>query len=341
MIGRRTLVAGAGTLAATAAHAQYFPRGLEERQLRFAGSGGATLAGTLLLPRISEIQKVPGVVLVAGSGPTDRDGNNPLIPMRVDLLKEIAQALGHAGIASLRYDKRGIGGSAIHERPSVESQQNYFAWDRFVDDVEAAHAELVRHDQVKPYATALLGHSEGGMLAIAATMAMGKRRPYGLVLASTPGRPLGDIVREQIARSLPELSASAERIMDSIRRTGRVPPDGPPAFRSIFPAYAGAFLQAAFAFDPAATLARTDCPCLLLHGGADIQVVPPDDIQPLIDTLGRRNAPGEVLIAPKVSHNLKLVSGPGDPGFAGPLAPAIAIKLTGWLVHLLGARSVL
>ena len=47
--------------------------------MRFAGSDGATLAGTLLLPLVSELQRVPGVVLVAGSGPTDRDGNNPLV----------------------------------------------------------------------------------------------------------------------------------------------------------------------------------------------------------------------------------------------------------------------
>jgi len=338
MIGRRTLVMGAAMLAATTAQAQYFPRGTKERPVRFAGSGGVTLAGTLALPMISEIQKVPGVVLVAGSGPTDRDGNNPLIPARVDLLKEIAQALARAGIASLRYDKRGIGGSAVRQQHAHDRPESYFTWDQFVGDVQAAHGELLRHGEIKPYATALLGHSEGGLLAIAAAVAMGPRRPYALVLASTPGRPLGDIVREQIARSLPALSTSAERIMDSIRSTGRVPPDGPPAFRSVFPAYAGAFLQAAFAFDPARTLAQTDIPCLLLQGGADIQVVPPQDVQPLIDTLASRRAPGEAFISPLVSHNLKRVNTPDDPGFTGPLAPAIEIKLTGWLSHLLGAR---
>jgi alpha-beta hydrolase superfamily lysophospholipase len=341
MIGRRLLLAGAAMLAATETRAQYFPRGIEEREVRFAGSGGVALAGTLVLPAISEIERVPGVVLVAGSGPTDRDGNNPLIPVRVDLLKEIARSLGRAGIASLRYDKRGIGGSAIHQRDAADRQESYFTWDQFVSDVQAAHAELVRHDEIKSYATALLGHSEGGLLAIAATAAMGKKRPYALVLASTPGRPLGEIVREQIARSMPSLGPTAERIMAAIRDTSQVPRDVPSAFRAVFPAYAGAFLKAAFAFDPAATLARTDVPCLLLQGGADVQVVPPRDVQPLLDTLSRRTAPGEALIAPMVSHNLKLVTGPDDPGFAGPIAPAIEIKLVGWLRHLLAAPSAL
>jgi uncharacterized protein len=166
---------------------------------------------------------------------------------------------------------------------------------------------------------------------------MGRKRPYGLVLASTPGRPLGQIVRQQIARTAPALSGPADRIMQAIRETGQVPPNGPPAFRAIFPDYAGTFLQAAFAFDPAVALAQTDIPCLLVHGAADVQVMAMGDIQPLIDALRRRQGPGEVLLAPEVSHNLKLVSGPDDPGFAGPLAPAISLKLTGWLRHLLAA----
>jgi alpha-beta hydrolase superfamily lysophospholipase len=337
MILRRGLLGGAAALAATSARAQYYPRGVEERQVRFPGTDGIMLAGTLALPTISEIQRVPGVVLVAGSGPTDRDGNNPLIPVKVDVLKDIAQTLGRAGIATLRYDKRGIGGSAVHPHQPFDRLESFFTWDQFVGDVQAAHAELLRHDEIKSYATALLGHSEGGALAIAATVAMGRRRPYGLVLASTPGRPLGEIVHEQILRTAPELSAPADRIIAAIRRTGQIPPGGPPAVRAIFPAYAGAFLQGAFAFDPAAALAQTDVPCLLLHGGADVQVVPLGDIQPLLDTLARRDAPGEAFVAPGVSHNLKRVTAAGDPGFAGPLAPAVAVRLVTWLAHLLGA----
>jgi alpha-beta hydrolase superfamily lysophospholipase len=337
MILRRALLGGAAALAATPARAQYYPRGIEEREARFPGADGITLAGTLALPTISEIQRVPGVVLVAGSGPTDRNGNNPLIPVKVDVLKDIAQALGRAGIATLRYDKRGIGGSAVHPRRPLDRLESFFTWDRVVGDVEAAHAELLRHDEIKPYATALLGHSEGGLLALAASVAMGKRRPYGLVLASTPGRPMGVIVREQIQRSAPELAATADRVIAAIQQTGHVPPDEPPAVKTLFPAYASTFLQAAFAFDPAAALEKTDAACLLVHGGADTQIVPLGDIQPLLDALAKRGAPGEAFVAPGVSHNLKRVEVAGDPGFAGPLAPAVSLKLVSWLAHLLGA----
>ncbi len=91
--------------------------------VRFTSKSAATLAGTLLLPLISELQEVPGVVLVAGSGPTDRNGNNPLVPERIDLLKQIAELLAHNGIASLRYDKRGIGDSTPRPRGSLAAEE--------------------------------------------------------------------------------------------------------------------------------------------------------------------------------------------------------------------------
>lgn len=329
---RRTLLA-AGALAPLAAQAQ----GIKERPVRFAGREGATLAGTLLLPMTSEMQYVPGVVLIAGSGPTDRDGNNPLIPARIDLLKQIAELLARAGIASLRYDKRGIGASTPRPRDSLAGQERFFAWDNFIGDVQAAHAELLRHDEVKPYATALIGHSEGGLLAIAAAAAMAAKRPHALVLAATPGRKLADIVRSQVARNGPAFASDADRIMTAIAATGHVPEDVPRELQLIFPSYAGSFLQGALAFDPAATLARLDNACLLLHGGADSQIVPLDDIQPLIDVMSRRAASSEALVVPAVSHNLKAVTDASDPGFAGPLAPAISTKLTSWLARLLGA----
>jgi len=332
------LAVAAAALAAQPAHAQVkYPQGTKQRQLRFAGTGGATLGGTLLLPMVSELQYVPGVVLVAGSGPTDRDGNNALVPARIDLLKQIAERLAGAGIASLRYDKRGIGASTTRPTTGLDEQEQFFAWENFVGDVQAAHAELLRHDEIKPYATALLGHSEGALLSLAAAAAMGKRGPYGLVLASAPGRPLGEIVRSQIGRNAPAFADRAQHVMAAILATGHVPADTPTELQLIFPAYGGPFFKSTLTLDPAELARGIDTPCLLLHGGADTQVVPMGDIQPLIEALAQRNRPAEVLVAPAVSHNLKTVFWPSDPGLVGPIAPVIADKLTSWLAHLLGA----
>lgn len=346
MIRRRAVLA-AGALTPATAWAQrsptesgWYAKGrTKERPVRFAGHGdGVTLAGTLLIPLFSEIQYVPGIVLVAGSGPTDRDGNNPLAPDRIDLLKDIAELLARNGIASLRYDKRGIGQSTPRPRGSLEEQEAFFAWDNFVGDVEAAHAELLRHDEIKSYATALLGHSEGGLLALAASRSLAAKKLHALVLAATPGRRLEAILRAQIARDAPPaLRLPADRAIAAILETGRVPNNLPPELQLLFPLYAGPFLQKLLSFDPASVLADSRTPCLLLQGGADRQVVPMEDVQPLIDALRDRGVSGEAVVIPQVSHNLKTVTGPLDPGFAGPLSPAVAAALLKWLVPALGA----
>jgi len=349
LIRRRALLA-AGLLTPGAAWAQkqtprppadggWYARGkTKEQPVRFAGKGGVTLAGTLLMPLFSEIQYVPGIVLVAGSGPTDRNGNNPLAPDRIDLLKDIAELLARNGIASLRYDKRGIGQSTPRPRGSLEEQEAFFAWDNFVGDVEAAHAELLRHDEIKPYATALLGHSEGGLLALAASKALAAKKLHALVLAATPGRRLDEILRAQIARDAPPaLRLPTDRAIATILETGRVPTNLPPELQLLFPLYAGPFLQKLLTFDPAVVLAESRMPCLLVQGGADRQVVPMEDVQPLIDALRTRGVSGEAVVIPQVSHNLKAVTSLLDPGFAGPLSPAVAAALLKWLLPALGA----
>jgi alpha-beta hydrolase superfamily lysophospholipase len=341
MIWRRALIA-AGLSFPVAADAKspwkgYYAAGTRQRAVRFAGSDGATLAGTLLLPAWSELQRVPGIVLVAGSGPTDRDGNNPLVPQRIDVLKLIAEVLAAAGIATLRYDKRGIGGSTARPRETLEAQERFFSWDNFVGDVAAAHDELIKHDEIKAYATALLGHSEGGLLLLAALPTITKNRPHGMVLASTPGRPMREIVRAQVNRGAPHLVDAVTAAMAAIEASGHVPADLPIELQALFPPYAGPYLQRMLAFDPAQALSTLDVACLVLQGAADRQVVPMEDVQPLIDALSKRGASGEAVIIPAVSHNLKLVSWPGDSGYGGPIAPAVAAKLVDWLVPMLGA----
>src|SRR5438067_1649273 len=79
-----------------------------EQHISFQGNGGITIAGTLVLPETANSDRlVPAVLLIQGSGPTDRDGNQPP-NLQTDLLRQLANILAGAGIASLRYDKRGM-----------------------------------------------------------------------------------------------------------------------------------------------------------------------------------------------------------------------------------------
>jgi alpha-beta hydrolase superfamily lysophospholipase len=336
MIGRRALLVAGALLPLPARAQRFYQSGTKERRVRFSGSGNVTLEGTLLLPIWSELQRVPGVVLIAGSGPTDRDGNNPIVPERIDLLRLLAELLAGAGIASLRYDKRGIGASTARPHDRLEAQEEVFAWRHFVADVQAAHAELLRHDEIKNYATGLVGHSEGGLLALAAATAMGTKRPHALVLLSTPGKPLRDIVRSQIARRAPQYLDETNRAMAAIEATGRVPGQLSPALQAVFPIYGGPFFKAALPFDPAAALGALDCSCLVLHGAADTQVVAMEDVAPLMKALGNRQVNGELFVVPGASHNLKSVLGNSGAGFAGPIVPSATDKFTSWLAQAFG-----
>jgi hypothetical protein len=157
-----------------------------------------------------------------------------------------------------------------------------------------------------------------------------------MVLLSTPGLPLVDILRAQIKRGAPSLVAPTDRAIAAVQATGHVPADLPRELDALFPPYAGPFLQKLLAFDPAATLLASKTGCLVIQGAADRQVVPMEDVQPLIDAMAKRNAPGEAVVVPGVSHNLKLVQWPNDSGFAGPIAPVVAARLREWLPPTLG-----
>ena len=94
------------------------PAPAAEREVQFEGAGGVRLSGTLLLPEAAT-RHVPAVVLVAGSGPTDRNGNQPPL-LWTGLLKQTAEMLADAGIASLRYDKRGLDRSGARPKDPGE-----------------------------------------------------------------------------------------------------------------------------------------------------------------------------------------------------------------------------
>ncbi|MFD2147860.1 alpha/beta hydrolase [Mucilaginibacter antarcticus] len=123
-----------------------------------------TIAGTLTIPKNTN-GKIPVVLIIAGSGPVDRDGNSAKLNLATNTYKLIAEALGKDGIASLRYDKRMVGESAIGQK------EENLRFDDYVDDAIGL-INLLKDDQ-RFSKVIVLGHSEGslvGMLAAASTV---------------------------------------------------------------------------------------------------------------------------------------------------------------------------
>ncbi|HET8747804.1 MAG TPA: alpha/beta hydrolase, partial [Ramlibacter sp.] len=128
---------------------------MPEQELALPTAWGQ-LAGTLALP--DSPAPWPAALLIAGSGPTDRDGNNPLLGTRIDNLRRLADALARRGVASLRYDKRGIGAS---EYPGLS--EDALRFEHLVDDAVALSGFLLQDGRFGRLA--LVGHSEGALIA--------------------------------------------------------------------------------------------------------------------------------------------------------------------------------
>jgi pimeloyl-ACP methyl ester carboxylesterase len=218
------------------------------------------LAGSMVLPAAGA--PFPVVLLIAGSGPTDRDGNNPQLPVRIDNLKLLAEALAARGIATLRYDKRGVGGSGY---PGLSEEALRF--DDLVDDAVVLARAL--RDDARFSGVALLGHSEGALIAALAATAAGAD---AVVSASGAGERASVLMRKQIQAVMPpDLSASATGALDALE-AGRAAEDVPDELVLLFRPTVQPYLISWFRHHPAEVLAALDIPLLLVHGSADVQV---------------------------------------------------------------------
>lgn len=253
-------------------------------------SGGFELKGTLQLPEGEG--PFPVALIIAGSGPTDRDGNNPLAGKN-NSLKMLAEGLARSGIASLRYDKRGIAESA--NATFKEEDQRF---DDFIQD--ASHwLDLLKKDGRFNHHF-VLGHSEGALIGLA----VAKQNPVDrYVSIAGPGSNAADVLLTQLKPQLPAplYDASADLIA-KLRKgeTGAVPD---PALAALFRPSVQPYLISWFKHDPAALLATLETPTLIVQGARDLQVTVMD-----AQKLQAAQPKAQLLVLPNMNHVLKAVS---------------------------------
>lgn len=251
-------------------------------------TGNGVLQGSLLLPKSD--QPVPVALLIAGSGPTDRNGNNPA--GHNDSLKRLAQGLAKLGVASLRYDKRGVGASlaaAPNERDlSVEAYVgDALAWsDRLKQD--SRFSELI-----------LIGHSEGALIA---SLAAPKSGAAALVSIAGSGRPIDEVLREQLQGRLPPaLLATSHFLIDELK-AGRTHDEVPEPLQVLFRPSVQPYLISLFAYDPADAFAAVEIPTLIVQGRHDIQVGVED-----AEALQRAKPDARLALIDGMNHVLRIV----------------------------------
>jgi pimeloyl-ACP methyl ester carboxylesterase len=223
-----------------------------------------TLHGSLLVP--DGRARMPVVLLIAGSGPVDRDGNLPTMRGINNSLKELAERLAQAGIASLRYDKRGIAASwqAAGDEADLRLEQ-------FADDA-AGWVRQLRADG-RYSRVVIVGHSEGGLVGMLAAQ---RARPDAFVALATAGRPLQDVLREQLGRQLvPAQIEENERILQALT-AGRTIAVDTPSLALLYRASVQPYLISAFRYAPRELIAKLDLPVLIVQGKADLQVTVAD-----------------------------------------------------------------
>lgn len=303
------------------------------------------LNGTILYPaEPDEAAPVPCVLLLAGSGPTDRNGNQGQIRPR--LLSQTAVALADHGIATFRYDKRAFAGYSA-DFPDLEEMSEFFRFGRFVSDAAAALEFVRTQPGIDPDRIAVLGHSEGGLIAL--TLATSENPPLGIMCLAAPGRPVAELLREQIAAQIGKTSpdaveqilASFDAAMDAVKKQEPLPTDLPAWMGSMFNVTTVGIMKDYAEVDPIELARKAKGPVLVLNGSADLQVSAEKDAAVLAEALSsRKDEITTLTILEGISHNFKTVKMPGDPGVSGPVVESALDAIRAWCdQHLVEAED--
>lgn len=253
------------------------------------------LYGTLQLPGgeyLLESKKHPVVLIIAGSGPTDRNGNS-IISGENNSLKMLAEGLAEGGIASLRYDKR-----MVAESSGINTSELKLRFNDFIND---AVGWINKLQQDKRFSDVyVLGHSQGSLIGM---VAVRQSNADGFISIAGPGRNIAQILEKQLSSSLPgELKQESFRILNSLK-SGKTVADVNPKLNSLFRPAIQPFLISYMKYDPSIEIGKLSVPVLIIQGTRDLQVSIED-----AQRLKEANNTAELVIIEDMNHILKKVS---------------------------------
>ena len=251
----------------------------------------AKIKGTLSVPSKGKI--FPLVIIIAGSGPTDRNGNSGSA-VTSNSYKILADSLLQHNIASLRYDKRGIAESV----DSTVKEEN-MVFETYITDA-ADWVNLLKKDK-RFSAIIIAGHSEGSLVGMVASA--NKKVDKYISIAGT-GEPVYETLKKQLAMQPEAIKKSCYAILDTLV-SGKIATNVPPILNSLFRLSVQPYLISWFKYDPKREIAKLTIPVLIINGTTDIQVAV-DNAKTLHDACKQ----SKLVIIEGMTHLLK--EGPAD-----------------------------
>ena len=268
-----------------------------------------TLYGTLILPPSKA--PYPVVLIIAGSGPTDRNGNSTLLNGPNDSLKMMAQGLAANGIASLRYDKRGIAESAKAMKSEADLR-----FDDYINDA-MQWGQLLRKD--KRFSTlTIAGHSEGSLIGMLAAQRLSAD---GYISIAGIARPANLIILDQVRPKLPpDLLRTTEDIL-ALLVAGNTADNVPPPLAPLFRPSVQPYMISWFRYDPSKEIAKLNAVVLIAQGTTDIQVTVDE-----AKALAKARPTAKLLLIDGMNHVLKQVPDDKDKQVRSYSDPSLPIE---------------
>ena len=292
-------------------------------------TGTGILYGTLEVPNSKG--PFPAALLIAGSGDEDRDGNSAQLKGKNNCLRLIAEALASRGIASLRYDQRGVAAS----RDAVLMDAEHLHFDTYVDDA-VGWSEYLRKDS-RFRGLVIIGHSQGSLTAMLAAQ---KLSANGYVSIAGLGQPGGQTILRQIRAqgTPPDMMKPVEDIVKTLEEGGRVE-SVPAGLASLFRPSIQPYLISYFKYDPVREIGKLTVPVLILQGTTDLTVGVND-----AKLLAAGNPSAKLVLIEGMNHVLKEVPAEKEKQLASysdaslPLAGKLVEEIAG-LIHGLKAAQ--
>lgn len=242
--------------------------------------------GTLLVPNTGSKTLA---IIIAGSGPTDRDGNQNFL--KNNSLKKLAEGLTNNGIATFRFDKRTVKQILIGR---IDSKT---VFDDFINDVSDIIAYFKKDSQFdKIY---IIGHSKGSLIGMIA----GKDKVDGFVSLAGAGQPIDKVIIEQVEKTAPMFTEDTKRVF-GVLNEGQTTDDFPPALASIFNKQIQPFMMSWMQYNPQVEIAKLKMPVLIVNGTKDLQVSVAE-----AELLQKASPESELKIIENMNHVLFTIAG--------------------------------